>query len=252
MTLTITPAIAFVFALVFARLGSMLMVLPAIGDINVPARVRLALALMLTLVLLPLVRARYGGLPEGLWVMAAMLSGEILVGLFVGLSARLIMSAAHVAGTVLAFQTSLGFAQNVDPAQGTQGALLASFMTLLAATLVFAFDLHHLLIAALYDSYEFFRPGELLPFGDLAEMALTIAAGAFKVGIQLAAPFLVFGLIFYMGIGILSRLMPQVQIFFIAIPANILLGFLLLMLLLGTMMMWFTDHFAANMAQFTR
>ena len=111
---------------------------------------------------------------------------------------------------------------------------MATFLSVVAVALIFAFDLHHLLIRAIADSYTLFRPGGGLPTGDFAALAVKVVAESFLVAIQLAAPFLVFGLVFYVGLGILSRLMPQVQIFFVAMPANILLGFVILMLLMGS------------------
>lgn len=250
MTVTIAPETAFVFLLVFARLGTMVMALPALGDLAVSPRVRLLLALAMSVVMLPIVRDAFGTIPSTLWLLFGALGFEIMIGAFVGLSARLIMTATQVAGTVIAFQTGLAFAQNVDPTQGVQSALFGNFLSLLAATLIFTLDLHHLLIQALHDSYILFKPGTELPWGDFAQMALQTVAASFRVGIQLAAPFLIMGLIFYLGIGVLSRLMPQVQIFFIAMPANIMLGFILLMFLLSAMMMWFFDHFEASMVEF--
>lgn len=252
MSLTIIPETAFAYLLVFARLGTMIMALPAFGDASVPARIRLAFALALSLVMLPLVRPLLPALPGNLLGLLAALLPEMLVGLFIGLTARMIMAALSVAGTTIAFQTSLGFVQNVDPSQGIQAALFSSFMTLLATTLILLLDLHHLLIAAAYDSYALFTPGQLLPLGDVARIAVETLAGAFRLGIQIAAPFLVFGLLFYMGMGVLSRLMPQVQIFFLGIPANIMLGFLLMLLLLSSMMMWFLQHFESTMSVFLR
>ncbi len=252
MTLTFLPGTAMVFMLIFARLGSMIMVMPAIGDAFVSPRVRLGFALAMTLVMMPLVRDTYGPVAGTFGLVLGALLGEIVVGVFVGLSARLIMSAVHVAGTAIAFQTGLAFAMNVDPSQGTQSALFGSFMAMLAAVLIFALDMHYLLIQAIHDSYQLFAPGKMLAWEGFAQMALRTVAGSFRVGLQMAAPFLIFGLIFYLGIGVLSRLMPQVQIFFIAMPANIMLGFLLLMLLVSSMMMWFFDHFATSMAEFVR
>ena len=81
-------------------------------------------------------------------------------------------------------------------------------------------------------------------------MAVKLVSSAFRIGLQLAAPFLVFGLIFYVGIGILSRLMPQIQIFFIAMPANIMLGFFLLLFLVGAMMTWFLQGFEQSVSMF--
>ena len=252
MTITFSVQTAFVFVLIFARMGSMIMAMPALGDGHVPARIRLVFALGLTLVMLPLVRDAYGAIPVTLGaVMLAMVS-EIVIGVFLGLSARMLTAAIQIAGTAIAFQSGLAFAQNVDPTQGTQGAIVGTFLALLATTLIFALDLHFLLLAAVRDSYDLFAPGKILPFGDFGQMAVHIVSGTFRVGVQLAAPFLVFGLVFYMGLGVLSRLMPQLQVFFLAMPANIMFGFLLLMLLLSSMMLWYLDYFEQSMVRFLK
>jgi flagellar biosynthetic protein FliR len=250
MTVGLSPETAFVFVLVFARLGSMISAMPALGEAVISAQVRLAIALLVTLVMLPVVRENYGAIPDTLSGLAFAVMGEIAVGLVIGVSARMLTAALQVAGTVIAFQTGLAFAQNVDPTQGVQSALVASFLSMLAATMVFTTDLHHLLFAAMRDSYVMFRPGEMLPVGDFARMIVGIVGGAFKVGLQLAAPFVVFGLIFNLGQGVLSRLMPQVQIFFVSMPANIYLGFVLLMLLLTPIMMWYLDYFSMGIKEF--
>ncbi len=250
MTLSFLPQLGFVFVLIFARLGTMLMLMPALGEAAVSSRIRLMFGLLLTLVMMPLVRDQYGALPDSLWAAITMVLGEFLVGLFVGTSARLVMSATHVAGTVIAFQTGLAFAQSNDFVQGIQGAIIGSFLSMVAVTLIFVLDLHYLLIAAMHESYTMFKPGDVLPWDNFAQMAINTVSASFKVGIQLSAPFIVFGLLFYFGIGILSRLMPQIQIFFVAMPANIALGLLLFMLLLGVMMMWFMEHFSQTISQF--
>lgn len=250
MTISYLPQTAFVFMLIFSRLGTMLMLMPALGEAVVSGRIRLLLALMITLVMMPVVQSQYGTLPTSLWASISMVVGEIAVGMFVGTSARLVMSVTHVAGTVIAFQTGLAFAQSSDIVQGIQGAIVGSFLSMLAITLIFVMDLHHLLIGAMHASYTMFTPGDVLPLGSFAQMAIDTVTASFKVGIQLSAPFIVFGLMFYFGIGVLSRLMPQIQIFFVAMPANIGVGFLLFMLLLTVMMNWFLEHFKSTLEPF--
>jgi len=246
------PQTAFVFMLIFARLGTMIMLMPALGETVIPARVRLIFALLFCFIMMPLVADSYGKLPQTVAGLAIIVIGEVLIGLFVGMVARLIMSALHVAGNVIALQTGLAFAQNVDPTAGGHGVLFSNFMSLLAVTLIFATNLDHLLIAAMRDSYTLFQPGVVLPVGDFAQIAIKAVSGSFMLGVQLAAPFLVFGLVFYLGIGILSRLMPQIQVFFIAMPANIGLGFLMFMVLLGAMMTWFLEGFEGSLSVFVR
>jgi len=249
MTISLAPDIAFRYLMILARLTAMLMLLPAIGEATIPGRIRIGLAMTLALVLYPVVASKFDP-PAGLGGLVVALGHEIVVGIFIGGAARLLMSAVQFAGSVMAFQSGLSFAQTVDPTLGVQGAILGSFLSMLAVTLIFATDLHYLLISALADSYTLFQPGAYLPVGDLAQAAVGIVSGAFVVAIQLAAPFLVFGLVFYVGLGILSRLMPQVQVFFVAMPANIFLGFLLLMLLVGAIGLAFAQYFASAMQPF--
>jgi flagellar biosynthetic protein FliR len=216
------PTFAAAFLLCFARIGTMVMLLPGLGELSVPPRVRLTVALVLTAVILPLHRSAYQAV--------------------LGLVARLTISALQVAGSVVAQQMGLGFVTAIDPSQGQQGLLIGNFLTILGITMLFAADLHHLVIAALNDSYALFRPGEIPIIGDVAAMIGMTVTSAFRIGVQLAAPFLVFGLLFNLGLGVLSRLMPQMQVFFVGMPLSILVGFLILLLVVGAMMTTFTGY----------
>jgi flagellar biosynthesis protein FliR len=230
------PPLAAAFILVVARVGTMLMLLPGLGELNVPVRIRLTVALLLAAVLLPLHQSAYQLDLRSFGPMIAMLGTEMFIGAVLGLSVRLIMSCLQVAGAVIAQQMGLGFVTAVDPTLGQQGAIVGNFLAMLGVTLIFATDLHHLVIAALNDSYTLFAPGEVPLLGDVAALTTRSAASAFRIGIQLSAPFLVFGLLFNLGLGILSRLMPQMQVFFVGLPLSILLGLLILLMVLGAMM----------------
>ena len=236
------PGLAAAFLLTFARIGTMLMLLPGIGEQNMPTRVRLTIALVLTAVLLPAHQKAYTVDLTALGPVMVMLFQEIIIGAVLGLTARLAISALQIAGSVVAQQMGLGFVTAIDPTQGQQGMLVGNFLTLLGITLVFATDLHHLVIEALNDSYTLFQPGEMPLVGDVAQHVTQVVTTAFRIGIQLAAPFLVFGLLFHLGLGVLSRLMPQLQVFFIGLPLSILLGMLLLLLVVGAMMGTFVGY----------
>ena len=236
------PAYAAAFMLVFARIGTMVMLLPGLGELTVSPRVRLTLALVLAAVIMPLHRDAYQIDLRAFGPVLFMLAQELLVGAVLGMIARLTISGLQVAGAVVAQQVGLGFVTAVDPTQGQQGMLVGNFLSVLGVTLIFATDLHHLLIAALNDSYALFRPGEVPIVGDIAGVITGTAASAFRIGVQLAAPFLVFGLLFNLGLGLLSRLMPQMQVYFVGMPLSIMVGFLILALVLGAMMTTFLDH----------
>jgi flagellar biosynthetic protein FliR len=245
------PALAAAFLLVFARIGTMIMLMPGLGEVNIPVRIRLGIALSLTLILLPLHQGAYQVNLENLAPLPVLLVHEILVGLILGATARVTISALTVAGSVIAQQLGLGFVTAVDPTQGQQGIVVGNLLTILGITLLFATDLHHLVIAALTESYRIFRPGELMSSGDVAMLATKTFALAFKIGVQLSAPFLVFGIVFNLGLGILARLMPQMQVYFVGAPLSILLGFLILVAVIATMMGMFLDYFVAIMHELT-
>lgn len=243
------PALAATFLLVFARIGTMVMLMPGLGEVNVPVRIRLGMALALTAVILPLHRGAYQVDLQNLAPLLVLLMHEIVIGLVLGAVARVTISALALAGSIVAQQLGLGFVTAIDPTQGQQGVLIGNFLTILGVTLLFATDLHHLVIAALANSYTVFRPGELISSGDVASLATSTFATAFKIGVQLAAPFLVFGLIFNVGLGVLARLMPQMQVYFVAAPLSILLGFMILVAVIATMMGTFLDYFGGVMLQ---
>ncbi len=246
---SILPALAAAYLLVFARIGTMIMLLPGFGEMSVPVRVRLAVALLLTAVFLPLHREAYAIDLRAYGPVLLMLGQELLVGAVLGITARLTISALSVAGAVVAQQMGLGFVTAIDPTQGQQNVIVANFLTLTGVTLIFATDLHHLVIAALNDSYRLFAPGELILFGDVAALVTKTVNAAFRVGIQLSAPFLVFGLMFNIGLGVLSRLMPQMQVFFVGMPLSILLGFVIFLMVIGMMMGTFTEFLGSVLRQ---
>ncbi|TDR89630.1 flagellar biosynthetic protein FliR [Enterovirga rhinocerotis] len=229
------PELTTLFMLAFARVGILVMLMPGLGERFVMPRLRLAIALFLTLMMMPILRPL---LPAGLAPAAivGLLIGEIAVGLVLGLATRAVMAALQTAGNVVASQIGLSFAMSVDPAAGGQEAVIGNFLSLLGATLIFATDLHHLAIGAIRESYSLLPPAGIPDSGDVARLAIGAVARGFALGVKIAAPFVVFALLFNLGLGILSRLMPQLQVFFLALPLSVLIGMLILLACLGMMM----------------
>lgn len=243
------PATAFTYIIMFARIGAMLMLMPALGEQTIPSRMRLSFALAFTLVLFPLIGEVIPAIPPDLTGMVGLLFHELAVGLMIGAIVRITVMATQVAGTIVAFQTGLSGALAADPTQmGQQSAVFSSFLSFLGITLIFATDLHHMALAAIYDSYMVFSPTDPLMLEDAMQLAVRTVSGAFMVGVQMSAPFIVFGLVFNLGAGILARLMPQLQVYFILMPANIIVGLLLFAFLLVMMMGWYITAFENHLA----
>lgn len=243
------PGTAFIYLLLFARIGTMLMLMPALGEQTIPVRMRLSFALAFTLVLFPLLSAAMPTMPNDLAGLAGLIVHEIAIGLMIGAIIRITVMATQVAGAIIAFQTGLSGALAADPTQaGMQAAVFASFLSFLGIALIFATDLHHVALAAVYESYTLFSPTEPLMVEDAMQLAIRTVSGAFSIGVQMSAPFIVFGLVFNLGAGLLARLMPQLQVYFILMPANIIVGLLLFAILLMMMMGWYLTAFENHLA----
>jgi flagellar biosynthetic protein FliR len=231
----------FTYLLVFARVGSAIMALPGFGDAYVAPRLRLGIALAVSAAAAPVAAPLLPAMPEAPVALFLLLGGEVVIGVFLGLLARLLMSGLQVAGMTIAFQTSLANAFSTDPVSAQQGALAGTFLTVTGLLVVFATDLHHVMLRAVVESYVLFEPGVMPPVGDFSEAVARTVALSFVLGLKISAPFIAVGLLFSLGIGVLARLMPQVQVFFIAMPLQIALGFIVLGLTLSAAMVVLTD-----------
>jgi flagellar biosynthetic protein FliR len=237
------PATLFAVLLVFVRMGGALMTLPGFGEAYVSQRVRLLLAVAIAFVVTPLLRPVLPEQPAAAPALAVLLLGELFIGLFIGSLARVLMSALATGGMVMAYMSTMANALVNDPASQQQGSIIGAFLNITALVVIFALNIHHTMLAALVDSYAVFPPGDTPPVGDFAQLMSQTVARSFVIAMQLAAPFVVAGLILYLGIGLLSRLMPQVQIFFAAMPLQILKGLWLLMICLPVAIGWFVGAF---------
>lgn len=233
----------YLFMLIFARLGSALILLPGFGEVNVPVRVRLIIALTFSFVVFPVVSVTLPSLPANLAELLLLLGGEILIGLAIGAITRLLISMLQVAGTIIAFNAGLASAQMFDPSAGQSGAITGAFLSTIGITLLFVTNMHHVMLMAMVDSYVLFVPGQGFPIGDFSEAATRVVADSFRLGLQIALPVLVISMLIYVAMGLMARLMPQIQVFFIALPLQILVGFSVLAVTIGVSMIVFIDHF---------
>jgi len=230
------------YAMVFCRMGAALMFMPGFGDSTVNVRARLLLALGVAVAL----GEAYGQpqlLTSGFWPAVMAIFEETAIGIFLGLSARLIVSALQTAGSIIAAQISLANALSLDAISAQQGALPANFLSMLGVVLLFVTDLHHVMLAGVAASYETFPPGAVLPAGGFAEATVTLVSEGFSVALALSAPFILVGIAIILGMGLLARLMPQVQVFFIIMPLQIAVGLGLFALTLGAGMRWWLGRF---------
>ncbi|MFC5342651.1 flagellar biosynthetic protein FliR [Brevundimonas staleyi] len=229
--------------LIFARIGAMILTLPGIGETYVPPRIRLSLALVVSLCLWPVVGGALPALPDSLGATVGWVIREVVTGLMIGAIIRMFTSALSTAGEIVSLQTTLSFAQTANPLLGGQNTTIAAFLMLFGTVLIFATNTHHLFIAGLVGSYELIAPARPLIAADFTELAIRTLGDSFMLGVQLAAPVIVFSLIFNLAAGLVGRVMPAFQIFFAAAPLSIILGLSIFALSLGVLGTVFIDRY---------
>jgi flagellar biosynthetic protein FliR len=245
---SILEAEAFGFILITLRMASIVMFVPVFGDRSIPQRMRVALAMAISVIVYGTMRDQLPPMPKELFGLVDLFVREFLVGAMLGLMIRVLMAATHTAGSVIAFQTGLAAARAFDPAQGQQSVVVAAFINLVAITTILVTDIHHMMIEGIAHSYYKFPIGETLYIEDFATTATQMVAASFLLGFQLASPFIVYGMIYNLGLGLLARMVPGFQVFFIGMPINIFMGFVLMSLLLGGILTLFLEHFQRFLA----
>lgn len=240
----------FAFFLVFCRMGSAIMVLPGFGEAYVPARVRLLLAAMFSLLLAPVLQ-KVPAMPSDLFLLFNMLLAEILIGIFLGGISRILISAIHMGGMIIAYQSSLASAVTQDlTLSQAQGTSLGNLLGVSALVLLFATDLHHLILRGLADSYILFSIGQFPQVDDFANHATILISSSFQMAMKIAAPHIVIGLLIYLGAGIIARLMPNIQIFFLLMAPQLLISFFILMISASAIMLWYMEYIKDSLAMF--
>lgn len=237
MNFTLPAELAQSFVLVFARLGSLIMLLPLIGENFVPVRARLVFAVLMSIVMVPVIRPV---LPDVVASDPSRVVGylvvEILVGLMIGLSVRLVIVAAEMAGQLISQSLGLALGEVLNPTYDGQASPVGTFLTLTVLAFMFATDAHHVVIGALVGSYRALPPMQAFLAGDALQFAVSAATKGMVVAVQLAAPLLVFSFLLNAGLGIISKLMPQIPVAYVAAPLTALIGAFILIVVIAAMM----------------
>lgn len=233
-------------ALVFIRVGAILALLPGFSAAYVSMRIRLLLALGISVLLTPVLAPR---IPATLTDASLLLLvvNESIAGLFIGTLTRIIVSALHGAGTLIANFASLANALTSDPVADQQSATLAGFFSLFGLLAIFVTDLHHLMLQAIIASYDLLPAGDSLPAGDLAAITARLVADSFLLALQMSAPFLVVGLGCQFALGLMGRLMPQLSVIFVGIPIQVGLQIWVIVMTISGILLVFLNSFSETM-----
>ncbi len=229
------PALTFSYLLLVCRIGAAVALLPGLGEAELPANTKVGVALAVAALLWPALESALPPPPADPALAAWLVAGECLIGLWLGLLARTIALSFAMAAQYLGLLLGLSSAVLFDPSFGSAGTALSRLMGLGAVVVLFASGLHVLPIAALAGSYRLFPAGGGLPSEAAAESVAAALGASIALAFALAGPFVIAAVVFQLVLGLLSRLVPQMQVYFVALPLQLAAGLALLAALGGTM-----------------
>lgn len=240
----------YIFLMVFLRVGSALMIMPGFMSSYINTQIRLSVALAVSWIMMPVITPHLAPQPAESAALIQFVLTEITIGIFLGLVMQILFAALNLSGSLAGQAIGFGNAQIFDPTFQTQTVVVESFLSIIAITVVFITNLHHLMLTAVADSYHLFPAGAQLPWGDFSENLSSTLNSSFIMGFKIASPFVAFTIVFYVGMGLVSRLMPQLNIFFLSLPLQIYLGLGLLFITTPVMIMWFSRYFEEGLFKF--
>jgi flagellar biosynthetic protein FliR len=236
--------------LVFCRVGSALLLLPALSEIYVPMQVRLLFGILLSINITPQLPIDVEQLLASELGLFLYLAAELTVGLTIGLICNIALAALHTLGGIIAMQSGLGAASLFDANQGSQSTVFGAFLSISAIVVMLSLDIHAAMFQALSESYESLPIGAWANYYDqLIDGVIKTVNTAFNTAVKMSAPFIVVISLLFLAAGVLSRLMPQLQIFFVMLPVQILISFLLLAGL-PSLLLWFAGHYSKILQMF--
>jgi flagellar biosynthesis protein FliR len=216
--------------LVFVRLSAMMTTMPILGFSTVAGRIRIAMALILTLIIAPSVGENFTTEYSSLAVLVVDIMRELMIGLFVGFGARLVFEAFTLAGGFVSFQMGLSMINIVDPNSGSNAPVIGNFWLLVLIMFFLVTNSHHFLMEVLFFNFKAIPLTEA-KFDPVAGQTL-INAGSliYELAVRFAAPMMVLMLINDVAIAFAARVMPQLNIFFISLPMKLGVGIFMILI----------------------
>ncbi len=226
--LTVSPEWSANFLLVFARLSAAVVPTPIFGARGVPAQAKIGLALMLSLIVLPLQGELLNAVPTNLLVFASLVGSEVLVGLSIGILVSMVFHALEMASAVVGVQIGFGFGGIVDPLTGAQSGVIDQFYRVVVTLMFFAVNGHYLVISGLLRTFDVVPPGTADLTLIAGERVVPFFTALFVVSLRIALPVLGALMLTDLAMGLVARAVPQMNVLVVGFPLKIGIGLLVL------------------------
>jgi flagellar biosynthetic protein FliR len=223
------------FALILARVGAAMALLPGVGEAVAPAIVRIGLALSITILLMPELQPMIPPVPAAGLSLGLMIASEVITGLWFGWVARMIVLALPTGAQFIGYFIGLSSVLQPDAELGAQSGAIGKLFEIAAPVILLVTGLYRLPLTALDGLFRLIPPGHILPPAESAEFAVRAVGTGFSLALQLASPFVVIAIAWHVAMGLVTRIVSRMQIYFVSIPGQIVLGLSLLVVTASAM-----------------
>jgi len=239
------------FLIVMSRVAGFVGAVPVFSSSQTPNQVKIGLTVMLSLLMFPIMQTQIGEISLEPITFGLLVVSEVLLGLLLGLVARLIFTAVEFGATVIGFQMGFAAANVFDPQNQRQVALISQFQNVFSILIFLAINGHYLFLQTAIRSYELLPPGKLNLAGDAVPYLMDLSSHMFALGVQFSAPVLTVLLLSGLILGILARVFPQLNVFLISFPINIGTAFIVIALTLPLISMLLRREFDSLVERFS-
>ncbi len=216
------------FLMVLVRMSALLMTMPVFGSRNIPTQARIGLIAVTSYIVFTVTDLPPIDLSMSVFKLAVMLSGELAIGMIIGFATQLIFTAVQVAGQMIGFQMGFAIVNVMDPATNSQVSITAQFQNIVALLIFLAINGHHWLIFSAAKSFSLIPVFGFAPQAELVEMMLLLTKNVFITAVKLGAPIMATLLFLNVGLGLVARTVPQINIFIVGFPLQIGMGLFML------------------------
>ncbi|HYA15758.1 MAG TPA: flagellar biosynthetic protein FliR [Syntrophales bacterium] len=213
-----------IFILTFLRVSAMIITIPILGDVTVPARVKVGLALLISFLIFPFVQTGVWRLSSDIFSLILRMAGEIMIGVMVGFAGRLIFDGIQLAGQLIGFQMGFSIVNVIDPVNNEQVSIISQFQYLIAMLIFLVMNGHHIFLYAIAESFRILPPLGFHFSGELMQLVLVFVRNMLEVAIKTGAPIIAVLLFMSVGMGLVARTVPQINIFIVGFPLQIAIG----------------------------
>jgi flagellar biosynthetic protein FliR len=202
----------------------MIITIPILGDVTVPARVKVGLALLMTFLIYPVVQTEPWKLSSDIFSLVFRMAGEIMIGVMIGFAGRLIFDGIQLAGQLIGFQMGFSIVNVIDPVNNEQTSIISQFQYLIALLIFLVMNGHHIFLYAIAESFRILPPLGFHFSGELMQLVLIFVRNMLEVAIKTGAPIIAVLLFMSVGMGLIARTVPQINIFIVGFPLQIAIG----------------------------